>query len=70
MDEYRFNCSLGLAQKFWFVCKADGETPGAVLREFIEKRVSHYEESFGTVKTPVGGADKDESLVLCASGSS
>jgi len=52
MDEYRFNCSRDMAKKFWVACKTDGETPGLVLRRFIETRVEEYESTFGTNETP------------------
>jgi len=47
MEEFRFNCSRKLAERFWLVCRQNQTTPGAKLREFIEEQVTEYEAMFG-----------------------
>lgn len=58
MEEYRFNCPRDLAQKFWVVCRAEADTPGAALRSFILKRVEEYEEVYG----PMNSKEKKKQL--------
>lgn len=53
MEEFRFNCSRKMAERFWMVCRQAGTTPGQKLREFIDDEVGEYEKMFGPLTKSV-----------------
>ena len=57
MDELSFKCPAYLSQRFWLLCNERGETPGAVLREFMLNRVSEADSGFEFDLKSVTGLD-------------
>lgn len=49
MDHYKLDCSPELAQRFWALCKKNGQTPGQVIRRYMADEV---ERATGVVIDP------------------